>query len=163
MRQINRDALLMFDMQAELFEKSITKVDSSSEVFVRRFMNSSVAREFDSGAILDDTKSYQAIFEELNDEYGESSYGSVKYHRDVMYWCGYLYRYFSFIYELSSKQVYKYLPLKYVSSSYEAYHTLDMKQAIERLFEAKGIDLSKDALIRKGVEYLKEHGYSNAM
>ena len=163
MRQINRDALLMFNMQAELFEKSVDKVNTSSEVFVRRFMNSNVAREFDSGAILDDTKSIPAIFSEIEEEYGESEYGSVKYNKDVMYWCGYLYRYFSYFYKLSSKQAYKYLSLKYVSSSYEAYHTLDTKAAIERLLESKGLDLSKDTLIRKGVEYLKEHNYGSAV
>lgn len=32
---------------------------------------------------------------------------------------------------------------------------MDTKAAIERLIESKGIDLSKDTLIRKGVEYLK--------
>ncbi len=161
MKQINRDALLMFNMQAELFERSVDKVNTSSEVFVRRFMNSNVAREFDNGAILDDTKSIPAIFCEIEEEYGESDYGSIKYNKDVMYWCGYLYRYFSYLYELSSRQAYKYLPLKYVSSTYEAYHTLDVKQAIDRLLEAKGIDLSKVALIRKGVQYLKEHNYGS--
>ena len=155
MKKINRDALLMFDMQGELFEKSIIRFNCSSPIFVRRFMNSNVAKEFDSGAILDDTKSIPAIFWEIEEEYGESSCGSVKYHRDIMYWCGYLYRYFSYVYELSSKQVYKYLPLKYVASTYEAYHTMDIKFAIERLLEAKGIDLSKGALIKKGVKYLK--------
>ena len=163
MKQINRDALLMFDMQARLFEESVEKVNTSSEIFVRRFMNSNVAREFDSGAILDDTKSIPAIFWEIEEEYGESDYGSVKYHRDVMYWCGYLYRYFSYFYELSSKQAYKYLPLKYISSSFEAYHTMDIKAAIDRLLESKGIDLSKVALIKKGVQYLKEHNYGSAV
>ena len=163
MKQINRDALLMFDMQARLFEDSVEKVNTSSEIFVRRFMNSNVAREFDSGAILDDTKSIPAIFWEIEEEYGESDYGSVKYHKDVMYWCGYLYRYFSYFYELSSKQAYKYLPLKYISSSFEAYHTMDIKAAIDRLLESKGIDLSKVALIKKGVQYLKEHNCGSAV
>ena len=126
-------------------------------------MNSNVAREFDSGAILDDTKSIPAIFWEIEEEYGKSDYGSVKYHRDVMYWCGYLYRYFSYFYELSSKQAYKYLPLKYISSSFEAYHTMDIKAAIDRLLESRGIDLSKVALIKKGVQYLKEHNYGSAV
>ena len=160
MKELNRDAKIMIEMQAKLFEESINKVDTSSEVFVRRFMNSNVAREFDNGAILDDTKSNKAIFEDIEEQYGESSYGSIKYNKDVMYWCGYLYRYFSYTYELSSKQVYRYLPLKYVSSTYEAYHSLDVGHAIERLLEAKGIDLSNEALMRKGVAFLKEHSYS---
>lgn len=161
MRQLNRDARIMMDMQARLFEESVDKVNSSSVVFARRFMNSNVAREFDSTAILDDTKSNKTIFEELEEQYGNSECGCIeKYNKDVMHWCGYLYRYFSYTYELSSKQVYKYLPLEYVSSTYEAYHSLDIGHAIERLLEAKGIDLSNEALMRKGVAFLKEHSYS---
>ena len=155
MRELNRDAKIMIAMQARLFEESVDEVKTSSEVFVRRFMNSNVAREFDSSAILDDTKSNKAIFYEIEEEYGTSTYGSVKYNKNVMHWCGYLYRYFSFTYELSSKQAYKLLPLKYVSGTYEAYHTMDVGSAIERLLEAKEIDLSKEAMLRKGVEYLK--------
>ena len=157
MRELNRDANIMIRMQARLFEESVDKIETSSEVFVRRFMNSNVAKEFDSVAILDDTKSNKAIFEDIEEQYGKSNYGSVKYNKDIMYWCGYLYRYFCYTYDISSKQAYVLLPLKYVSSTYDAYHTLDTSLAIDRLLEAKGIDLSKEALIKKGVEYLRQH------
>lgn len=157
MRQLNRDANIMIRMQARLFEESVDKIETSSEVFVRRFMNSNVAKEFDSFAILDDTKSNKAIFEDIEEQYGKLNYGSVKYNKDIMYWCGYLYRYFCYTYEISSKQAYMLLPLKYVSSTYEAYHTLGTSLAIDRLLEAKGIDLSKETLIKKGVEYLRQH------
>ena len=43
----------------------------------------------------------------INEEYGISNYGSVKYTRNEIYWIGYIYRYFVYTYELSSAQVYK--------------------------------------------------------
>ena len=156
MRKIDRDGLLLCDIQAELFEQSVSVLDMSSEIFVRRFMHSRVACELDSKAFLDDTKTNQYIFDSLDEQYGKTSYGSVKYHRDVMYWAGYLYRYFAYTYEISSKQAYKYLPLKDVAGSYLAYHTLDVSLAIERLLEAKGITFDMDELNRRAVAMLRE-------
>ena len=157
MKEMNKEGRRLCDIQADLFEKSVIELEMSSEVFVRRFMNSKIASEFDSNAFLDDSKTIDDIFKELDNQYGSTNYGSEKYNKDIMYWCGYLYRYFCYTYDISSKQAYMFLPLKYVSSTYDAYHTLDTSLAIDRLLEAKGIDLSKEALIKKGVEYLKQH------
>ena len=43
----------------------------------------------------------------IEDEYGKSEYGSVKYTHEEMFWIGYVSRYFGYTYELSSIQVYK--------------------------------------------------------
>ena len=99
------------DIQAELFEKSVSTQDMSSEVFVRRFMNSKIAIELDSKAFLDDSKTINDIFADLDLQYGKTTYGSLKYNKDTMYWVGYLYRYFCYTYDVSSKPAYKYLPL----------------------------------------------------
>ena len=103
MRQEDRECRRLCDIQANLFERSITSLDTSSEIFVRRFMNSNIAKELDSGAFLDDTKTIEDIFNSLDEQYGKSSYGSVKYHREVMYWSGYLYRYFCYCLALQNK------------------------------------------------------------
>ena len=155
MRQEDRECRRLCDIQANLFERSITSLDTSSEIFVRRFMNSSIAKELDSGAFLDDTKTIEDIFNSLDEQYGKSSYGSVKYHREVMYWSGYLYRHFCYCYEISSKQAYKFLPFKYVASTYEAYHTLDVSKAVERLLESRNISFDPDEMNRRGVAILR--------
>ena len=155
MRKIDKEGKRLCDIQAELFERSLVSLEMSSEVFVRRFMNSKIAGELDSKAFLDDSKTIADIFRELDDQYGESSYGSVKYDREVMYWVGYLYRYFSYTYGLSSKQAYKYLPFKYVASTFSSYHSLDVSQAIERLLEAKNISFQEDDMLRRGVDLLR--------
>ena len=155
MKEMNKEGRRLCDIQADLFEKSVVELEMSSEVFVRRFMNSKIASEFDSNAFLDDTKTITDIFTELDNQYGKSNYGSIKYNKDIMYWSGYLYRYFCYTYEISSKQAYKYFPLKYIASSFMPYHSLDVPQAIERLLEAKHISFNDDDIMRKGVDLLR--------
>lgn len=155
MKAIDRDGKRLCELQAELFERSVSALGMGSEVFVRRYMNSRIATELDSGAFLDGGMEIEGIFDDLDRQYGPSSYGSRKYHRDVMYWVGYLYRFFCYCYETSSKQAYKMLPLKFVASTYEPYHSLDVSQAIERLLESKGISFSEEATSKRGVELLR--------
>ena len=156
MKSIDNEGRELCTIQAKLFEQSVLDLEMSSEVFVRRYMNSKVAKELDSLAFLEDTKTIKDILISLDEEYGPTNYGSVKYHRDVMYWCGYLYRYFSYCYDISSKQAYKMLPFKYVASTFKSYHTLSLSQAIERLLESKNIQLSADDLNEKGVDILRK-------
>ena len=155
MRKIDKEGKRLCDIQADLFEKSVSALEMSSEVFVRRFMNSKIAIELDNKAFLDDSKTINDIFKELDLQYGKTTYGSLKYNKDIMYWAGYLYRYFCYTYDLSSKQAYKYLPLKYVASTFVSYHSLDVSQAIERLHESKGISFKEEDILRKGVDILR--------
>ena len=106
MKTIDNNGLILCDIQSELFENSMN-LDCSSEIFIRRFMNSSIVKKFDSTQLLDDTLTINDIFEELTNEYGDSMYGSVKYSKNELYWIGHFYRYFCYTYEISSKQAYK--------------------------------------------------------
>ena len=155
MKTIDREGKRLCEFQAELFEKSISNLEMSSEIFVRRYMNSKIVSELDSGSFLEGNMGINDIYEELDRQYGPSTYGSRKYHRDVMYWTGYLYRYFCYCYDVSSKQAYKLLPFKYIASSFEPYHTLDVSQALERLLESKGISFSEEEMNKRGVAILR--------
>ena len=155
MRAIDREGKRLCEFQGALFEKTVSNLEMSSEIFVRRYMNSEIVHELDSGSFLEGNMGIEDIYEEIDRQYGPSSYGSRKYHRDVMYWAGYLYRYFCYCYDVSSKQAYKLLPFKYIASSYESYHTLDISQAIERLLESKGISFSEEETNRRGVTILR--------
>lgn len=156
MVEMDGDGKLLCDIQGEVFEKSIEYLECSSPVFVRRFMNSNIAKEFDSTVFLNDCKTYMNVFYEIEEEYGKSTYGSVKYHKDVMYWVGYLYRYFCYTYEKSSKQAYRYLPFDYVARAYEAYHTMGVPQAIERLLEARNLSFKPEDMIEKAKELYRK-------
>lgn len=162
MRRESRDCRRICDMQASLFEKSVGESPMGSAAFVRRFMNSDIAREFDSLALLDDSKTVEDVLQSLDEQYGPSAYGSTKCHRDVMHWVGYIYREICYCNEISSSHAYKLLPFSYVASSYEAYHTLDPYAAAKRLLESKGISFEEKELNQKGLETLKRIRYAAA-
>lgn len=84
------------------------------------------------------------ILDLLNEEYGVSSYGSVKYTRNEMYWIGYVYRYFALAYDFSSSQIYRIVKPQELRNVFLPYHTMDPAQAIERIFEAKGLSFEQD-------------------
>lgn len=153
MKKIDNNGLILCDLQSELFQKSL-ELDCSSEIFIRRFMNSNIVKHFDSCQLLDDTLTIKDIYEELNAEYGETSYGSVKYSKNELYWIGHLYRYFCYTYEISSKQAYKLIKPKELRTLFLAYHTFDTKQAIERILEAKSIVLDKN-YTEEGIKILR--------
>lgn len=157
MKRIDNTGLILCDLQAELFEKSLI-LECSSEIFIRRFMNSKIVKSFDTEQILDDTIMDSNIFEAINDEYGKSKYGTNKYSKNELYWIGHIYRYLCYTYEISSKYAYKLIKPKELRSLFIAYHTLDSAHAIERILEAKNINLNID-YTQKGLEILRRmHG-----
>ncbi len=139
MRKISKDGVILCTLQAETFEKSVEKMDTSSEIFIRRFMKSEIAKRFDNESILESNIQANDILELINEEYGISNYGSVKYTRNEMFWIGYIYRYFAFTYNMTSAQIYKIVKPKELRDLFLPYHTMDPAQAIERILEAKGM------------------------
>ena len=160
MRKIDHDGLLLCKIQGTIFENSLQKTSTSSEIFVRRFMLSNIAKEFDSKAYLDSSITKDEVFELIDDEYGESSYGKNKYSGEVLYWIGYLYRYFSYTYELTSKQVYRYVKPKELNGLYLVYHSFDCAQAIERILEAKNISFDADEQNKRLLKIIKDTRYN---
>lgn len=139
MKKISKDGLLLCEFQAEVFENSVNKMDTSSGIFIRRFMKSEIAKQFDNESILESNIQANDVLELINEEYGVSNYGSEKYTRNEIYWIGYIYRYFAFTYDLTSARVYKIVKPKELRSLFLPYHTMDPSQAIERILEAKGV------------------------
>ena len=95
------------------------------------------------------------ILQLVNEEYGFSNYGSVKYTRNEMYWIGYIYRYFVITYELTSMQVYKIVKPKELKGLFLPYHTMDPSQAIERILEAKGLFTDEKMELERQYEIFK--------
>ncbi len=155
MRNLDKDGLLLCDLQAKAFELSLTQYEMSSEIFIRRFMHSEIARELDSGAILQTNLLANDILERLTEEYGESSYGSVKYGANEIYWIGYIYRFYTYTYEQSSRQAYKTVKPKELRGLFLPYHTVDPAQAIKRIMEAKGLPHDSSGELQRQYEILK--------
>lgn len=155
MRKIDKDGLLLCELQAKTFETSIDMTVTSSEAFIRRFMNSRIAKIIDSGAVLQTNLQSKDILDRIEEQYGTSEYGSVKYPHNEIYWIGYLYRYFSYTYELSSVQVYKIVKPKELRGLFLPYHTMDPAQAIERILEAKKIFFDEKTEIKRQYEIFR--------
>ena len=134
MKKIDKDGLLLCELQAKTFEMPIDVTEVSSEIFIRRFMNSQISKSIDSCEILQTNMQAKDILERIEEQYGKSNYGSKRYTKNELYWIGYIYRYFSYTYEKSSVQIYKIVKPKELRALFLPYHTLDPSQAIERIF-----------------------------
>lgn len=158
MMKLNKDHLLLCDIQGKVFENSVTYQTCSSAVFIRRFMLSDVCKRMDHVSFLNEATSLSQIYQELDEQYGISSYGKEKYSKDELFWIGYIYRYFSIAYEINSKKAYKTIKPSELRSLYLPYHTLDPLQAIERILEAKEVFFPKteEEKIKLGVEILRK-------
>ena len=143
------------DLQATAFECSVDKIESSSEIFIRRFMKSEIAKRFDNESVLETNIQANDILQLVDEEYGVSDYGSVKYTHNEMYWIGYIYRYFAVTYELTSPQVYKIVKPKELRGLFLPYHTMDPAQAIERILEAKEMLVDEDMELKRQYEIFK--------
>ena len=154
MKKIDESDLKLCKMQAEIFAQSLGKTQCSSPIFLRRFMYSQVAGRMDAGGFLFESCDINAVFEELNEEFGISTYGKEKFTESELYWMGYIYRYWCCVCEKTSKQVYRILKPKELRDLYFPYHSLDPSQAIERIMEAK--KLNEEDFMQRGVELLRE-------
>lgn len=155
MKKMDKDGLLLCDIQAKAFELSVTAQDTSSEVFIRRFMNSEVAKQLDNKAVLQQNTQAADLLSLIDEEYGKSDYGSVKYTPNELYWIGYLYRYFAYTYEKTSVQVYKIVKPKELRGLFLPYHTMDPAQAIDRILEAKGFAIDSESEEKRQYEIYK--------
>ena len=125
--------LKLCDIQGRLFELSLSK-GYDSERFVASFMTSDVAKHLDSEYNRLQWAGEEYILEELLSE-KEIEKGETT-HREILYWAGYLYRYWHFYTEESSKEIYKQAPIKTMKVVYLMYHTMSPEMAIDRIKEA---------------------------
>ena len=148
MKKIDYNGRKLCQIQGRLFEESIDKVECSSLVFIRRFMNSKLSAKFDDFSFLVMALDSNDCFYEIENEYGKSSYGKIKYSSNEMFWIGYVYRALSIIYNLPSKKIFNLLNAKEIVKYYNIYHTFDIEQACEKIMESINyhiVDLEKDA------------------
>ena len=155
MREMDAYGLKMCSYQAELFKQSALQQKCSSGIFIRRFMNSELSGRIDSDGFYFESTGIPDAFYELDTEYGPIEYGRIKYSEEELYWIGYIYRYWSYITEKSSKQVYKMIKPDELRKLFYPYHSLDPVQAIERISESKGIteegDIARDVEIMRRI------------
>lgn len=135
MRKMDSLGLKICSYQAVLFESSIEQTDCSSKIFIRRFMNSNLAKRMDKDSFLFDSLDISDAISEIEDQYGASAYGIEKFSVEEMHWIGYIYRYWAYVTGKTSKQIYKIIKPEQLRKLYFPYHSLDPMQAIDRIME----------------------------
>ena len=127
--------LKMCDIQGRLFELAAQKKVGSSG-FIKTFMNSETAKALDSTY----NRMQWAGEEYLLEEVLDGANGSIRieievYSKDMLYWIGYLYRYWHYYTGESSKVIYKQAPVETMKRNYLMFHTMAPEVAIEDLKE----------------------------
>ena len=125
--------LKLCDIQGRLFERSTAY---ASEDFIRDFMNSKVAEHLDSPYNKLQWMGEEYLLDELADEKTLSTDGE-KYAPEVLYWIGYLYRYWACTRGEKSRRIYRQAPAKTMKRNYMAFHTFDPDVAIDDLIEIR--------------------------
>lgn len=75
------------------------------------------------------------ILEELNEEVNGLKRAGITYNIEVMYWIGYIYRYWHYCTKESSREIYKVADIETMGECWLGFHTLDAEMAIDDLIE----------------------------
>ena len=129
MREFDTIGLRLCIEQAEIFELSAEYISSSSEIFIKNYMHSKYISTFDNKTIINYPVTSQSALDEYLEEY-PTIRGNKKYPKDVLYWIGYIYRYWSYVYDKTSLSIYKIIKPHELKQLYYPYHTLDQKNEI---------------------------------
>ena len=127
--------LKMCDIQGRLFELSADRTLNST-AFVKTFMKSSTAKCLDSKYNSMQWMGEEYLLEEICENAGELSADEDQvFPKDVLYWIGYLYRYWHYYTGETSAKIYKQAPVETMLRNYMIFHTMDPALAIEDLKE----------------------------
>ncbi|MCD7955484.1 MAG: CRISPR-associated helicase Cas3' [Lachnospiraceae bacterium] len=137
MLELSLDKRQLCDIQGRLFELAL-KSGYDSPIFIKTFMNSRAAE------CLDDTydRLQWAGEEYILEELEEEAAGILKkdgelFSREIMYWIGYVYRYWHYYSGESSREIYKIADTRTMEECWLGFHTLDVEMAIDDLKELK--------------------------
>ena len=127
--------LQLCDIQGRLFKLSARREISSAE-FIKVFMKSATARALDSTYNRMQWAGEEYLLEEVIDEAGDrfEKPGEV-YTEELIYWIGYIYRYWHFVTGESSKEIHKQASAKVMKQNYERLYTMTPEEVIEVLKE----------------------------
>lgn len=127
--------LKLCDIQGRLFELSAEKKYNSA-AFVKAFMTSDTAKALDSEYNRMQWAGEEYLLEEIVSAAGDllTADGEI-YDTDILYWIGYIYRYWHYYSSEDSAKIYKQAPVETMKRNYMIFHTMDPVLAIEDLKE----------------------------
>ena len=141
---MNELQLKLCDIQGRLFELSAENKYTSAD-FIKTFMTSEVAKALDSTYNRMQWAGEEYLLEELVAISGEelSKEGEI-YSKDILYWIGYVYRYWHYYTNENSAIIYKQAPVRTMKRNYMMFHTMAPELAIEDLKEIIGQNRRND-------------------
>lgn len=132
---MNELQLKMCDIQGRLFELSADKNYGSAN-FVKVFMTSEVAKALDSTYNRMQWAGEEYLLEEIGAIAGDKLEKSGEvYSKDILYWMGYLYRFWHYYTGEDSAKIYKQAPVGTMKRNYVMFHTMAPELAVEDLKE----------------------------
>ncbi len=128
-------ALKLCDIQGRLFELSADK-GYGSAAFIKAFMTSDTAKALDSEYNRMQWMGEEYLLEEVVTASGnEVTANGEVFPKDVLYWIGYIYRYWHYYSGEGSAKIYKQASVETMKRNYMIFHTMDPVVAIEDLKE----------------------------
>ena len=134
MKDFTLEKRQLCDIQGRLFELAL-KNGYDCPSFIEAFMNSRAAAALDDVQDRLQWAGEEYILEELDDEVNGLKKSDVTYSREVMYWTGYVYRYWHYYTGEYSRQIYEIANAELMNESWLGFHTLDVEMAIDDLKE----------------------------
>ena len=127
--------LKLCDIQGRLFEL-FAGTEYDAESLVKAFMNGEIAKNLDSEYNRMQWAGEEYLLEELVDVAGDklSKEGEL-FSKDILYWMGYLYRYWHYYTKEDSVKIYKQASVATMKRNYLMFHTMAPELAIEDLKE----------------------------
>lgn len=123
----------MCKTQGDLFELSAMH-GLDSRIFIETFMKSDTAAHMDLPYDRTQWCGEAYLLEEIDDQAGGLPKGTA-WDPGTLHWIGYTYRYWHFLRNIASKDIYPLADAMTMYHSYPGYHTVDCELAIDWLTE----------------------------
>ena len=134
MKQLTFEKRQLCDIQGRLFELAL-KNEYDCPAFITFFMNSRAAGALDDTYDRLQWAGEEYILEELEEESGGLKKAGMIYSAEVMYWTGYVYRYWHYYTNESSREIYETADAHTMNVCWPGFHTLDVEMSIDDLKE----------------------------
>lgn len=132
---MNELQLKLCDIQGRLFELSGEK-QYDSVTFIKEFMTSATAKALDSTFNRMHWAGEEYLLEEVVDGAGGAlPQGGEIFSADILYWTGYIYRYWHYYKGEDSASIFRQAPVRTMKRNYMMFHTMSPELAIEDLKE----------------------------
>lgn len=139
MREFDLNGLRLAEFQGSIFEASVDAFSCSSNVFLRRFKLSNLAKNLDKNESAFIDGDVLEALRQIETQFGISDYGNEKFSKESMFWMGYFYRYICYTRDVSTSFVFSLFKYETLNKLYYVYHTQDMKWCLDSLLEVNGL------------------------